>query len=145
LIIEGKGIRKVKALKAGTVELLFIFIFGVFHFALPFILTPNPNAKINLFVTLHISDFVLPGCFTLAIVSIIFYLTHNRYTAVLLAFLYSGGIVFHLLYFLGLVESVIIVPNNIILAVGIPVDALAVVATYDYYRRVRSIPMLLSN
>jgi hypothetical protein len=145
LIIEGKGIRKVKALKAGTVELLFIFIFGVFHFALPFILTPNPNAKINFFVTLHISDFVLPGCFTLAIVSIIFYLTHNRYTAVMLAFLYNGGIVFHLLYFLGLVESVIIVPNNIILAVGIPVDALAVVATYDYYRRVRSIPMLLSN
>jgi hypothetical protein len=126
----------VKALKAGTVELLFIFIFGVFHFALPFILTPNPNAKINLFVTLQISDFVFPGCFILAIVSIIFCVTHNRFPAVLLSFLYSGGIVFHTLYFLGLVESVVIVPNNIILAVGIPVDALAVVATYDYYRRV---------
>jgi hypothetical protein len=135
----------VKALKAGTVELLFIFIFGIFHFALPFILTPNPNAKINLFVTLQISDFVFPGCFILAIVSIIFCVTHNRYPAVLLSFLYSGGIVFHALYFLGLVESVIIVPNNMILAIGIPVDALAVVATYDYYRRVRSIPMLLPN
>ena len=125
-----------KALKAGTVESLFIVIFGVFHFVLPFILTPNPSTTINLFVTLHISDFVLPGCFTLAIVSIVFYVTHNRYPAVLLAFLYSGGIVFHMLYFLGLVESVIIVPNNIILAVGIPVDALSVVAIYDYYRRV---------
>lgn len=125
-----------KALKAGTVESLFIFIFGVFHFVLPFILTPNPSTTINLFVTLHISDFVLPGCFTLAIVSIVFYVTHNRYPAVLLAFLYSGGIVFHMLYFLGLVESVIIVPNNIILVVGITVDALSVVAIYDYYRRV---------
>jgi energy-coupling factor transporter transmembrane protein EcfT len=103
---------------------------------LPFVLTPNPSATINLFFTLHISDFVLPGCFTLAIVSIIFYKTHNRYPAVLLVFLYSGGIVFHILYFLGIVESVIIVPNNIILAVGIPVDALSVVAIYDYYRRV---------
>jgi hypothetical protein len=135
----------VKALKAGTVELVFIFIFGIFHFALPFILTPNPNAKINLFVTLNISDFVFPGCFALAIVSIIFSVTNSRYPAVLLAFLYSGGIVFHILYFLGLVESVIIVPNNIILAVGIPIDALAVVATYDYYCRVHSIPTLLPN
>jgi hypothetical protein len=135
----------VKALKAGTVELVFIFIFGVFHFALPFILTPNPNARINLFVRLNISDFVFPGCFALAIVSIIFSVTNSRYPAVLLAFLYSGGIVFHILYFLGLVESVIIVPNNIILAVGIPIDALAVVATYDYYRRVHSIPTLLPN
>jgi hypothetical protein len=135
----------VKALKAGTVELLFIFIFGVFHFALPFILIPNPNAKINLLVTLQISDFVFPGCFILAIVSIIFCVTHNRYPAGLLAFLYSGGIVFHTLYFLGLVESVVIVPTNIILVVGIPVDELAVVATYDYYRRVHSIPILLPN
>lgn len=134
-----------KALKAGTVELLFIFIFGVFHFALPFILTPNPNATINLLVSLQISNFVFPGCFTLAILSIIFCVTHNRYPAVLLAFLYSGGIVFHTLYFLGLVESVIIVPNNFILAVGIPVDALAVIFIYDYYRRVHSIPILLPN
>jgi hypothetical protein len=135
----------VKALKAGTLELLFIFIFGVFHFALPFVLTPNPNAKISLFVMLQVSDFVFPGCFILAIASIIFCVTHNRYSAVLLSFLYSGGIVFHTLYFLGVVESVVIVPTNIILAVGIPVDALAVVATYDYYRRVHLIPILLPN
>ena len=134
-----------KVLEVGTVESLFIFIFGVFHFALPFILTPNPSTTINLFVSLHISDFVLPGSFALAILSIIFYITHNRYPAILLAVLYGGGIVFHMLFFLGLADSVIIVPNNIILAAGIPIDALAVLAIYDYYSRVHSISMLLPN
>lgn len=123
-----------KALQARTIEAFFILFFGVFHFALPFILTPNPKTTINVLVTLHISDFVLPGCFALAIVSIIFYVRPNRYPATLLAFLYSGGIIFHSLYFLGLVSSVIVVPTNIILAAGIPIDAAAILAIYDYYR-----------
>lgn len=126
---------KVKALNARIAEALFILVFGAFHFAIPFILPPNTNTTINLFVTLHIADFVLPGCFTLAIVSIIFYLTSNRYPAALLAFLYSGGVIFHVLFFLGLVPTVIIVPNNIILVAGIVVDSLSIIAIYDYYRR----------
>jgi hypothetical protein len=130
-----RGTEKVKALNAGTVESLFILIFGVFHFALPFILTPNPNTTINVLVTLHISDFVVPGCFALAIFSVIFYVRPIRYLGLLLAFLYSGGITFHLLFFLGLVGSVIVVPTNLILAAGIPVDAVAILAVYDYYRR----------
>jgi hypothetical protein len=136
---------KVKALNARTAEALFILVFGAFHFAIPFILLPSIKTTINLFVTLHIADFVLPGCFTLAIVSIIFYVTSNRYSAALLAFLYSGGIIFHVLYFLGLVPPVIIVPNSIILVAGIVADALSIMAIYDYYRRVHFAFKLLPN
>ena len=124
-----------KALKVGTAEWLFILVFGVFHFALPFILIPNPNTTISLFVTLHISDFVLPGCFTLAVASLIFCVKPNRYPAALVVFLYGGGIIFHVLYFLGLFASVIVVPTNLLLAIGIIVDVAAILATYDNYRR----------
>jgi hypothetical protein len=134
-----------KILNVRVVEALFILVFGAFHFAIPFILPPNNNITINIFVTLHITDFVLPGCFILAVTSIVFYLTNNRYPAALLAFLYSGGIVFHVLYFLGIVPSVILVPNNIVLAAGIVVDSLSIITIYDYYRRGYVALKLLSN
>jgi hypothetical protein len=127
------------------VEALFILVFGASHFAIPFILPPNNNVTVNLFVTLHIADFVLPGCFILAVTSIVFYLTNNRYPAARLAFLYDGGVVFHVLYFLGAVPSVIIVPNDIVLAAGIVVDALSIITIYDYHRRGYVALKLLSN
>ena len=124
--------------KVASVEGLFILVFGIFHFAIPFILPPNFTANtigFSPFSFLHIADFVLPGTFTLGILSIIFLLTKNRYPAVLLAFLYFGGVTFHALYFLGVFPPVIIVPNSIFLIAGIALDLFSVIAIYDYYRR----------
>jgi hypothetical protein len=120
-------------MKISSVEASFILGFGIFHFAIPFILPPNFNAT-DLF-GLQIADFVLPGCFALAISAIAFYLTKSRYPAVLLAFFYCGGIIFHALYLSGLFPPVIIVPSNMLLVVGIVVDALSVAAICDFYRR----------
>ena len=128
-----------KHLKAATVEALFILGFGVFHFAIPFILPPNFSADTSLF-GVRIADFVLPGTFTVAISSILFYLTKNRYPAALLAFLYSGGIVFHLLYLSGVFPSVIVIPDKLILVVAVAVDAIAIAAVYDYHRRADLLP-----
>ena len=128
-----------QTLKVATLEALFILGFGAVHFAIPFILPPNFNTTTNLFATLHIADFVLPGTFTLAILSIVFYVTKNRYPAALLIFLYSGGIVFHVLYLSGVFPPVIIVPDRLILVLGIVVDALSTMTIYDYYRRVHSL------
>ena len=123
-------------MKTATLELIFLLIFGVFHFAVPFILPPNFHAT-NLF-GLQIADFVLPGCFALAILSIVFSLTGNRYPAALLAFLYSGGITFHALYLVGLFSPVIVVPTKMLLVIGIIIDGVSIIAIYDYYRRVHS-------
>jgi hypothetical protein len=112
-------------------EALFILGFGIFHFAIPFVLPPNFNST-NLFGFLPIGDFVLPGCFTLAIVSIILYLTRNWYPAALLAFLYGGGIAFHALYLSGLFPPVIVVPSKLTLVAGIIFDSLSIVAIYDF-------------
>jgi hypothetical protein len=83
-----------------TLEALFILIFGIFHFAVPFILPPN-YANTGFIAGLQVADFVIPGCFTLAIISIIVFITKNRYAAVALSFLYGGGVVFHGLYLSG--------------------------------------------
>lgn len=121
-------------MKTTTLELIFLLIFGVFHFAIPFILPPNFHAT-NLF-GLQIADFVLPGCFTLAILTIVFFLTRNRYPAALLAFMYSGGITFHALYLASLFPPVIVVPTRILLVIAIIIDGVSIVAIYDCYRRV---------
>ncbi len=123
-------------LNVKTAEVLFILGFGVFHFALPFIFSPNFGMA-NLFGFLRIADFVLPGCFALAIVSIVFYVVKSRYLAALLAFLYGGGIIFHVLFLSGLFPSVIIVPTSLISVAGIVIDSLCIMAIYDYYRRVQ--------
>ena len=94
------------------------------------------SSNTTLFGVLRIAYFVLPGSFTVAISSILFYLTRNRYPAALLAFLYGGGIVFHLLYLSGVFPSILVVPDKLILVAGIVVDALSITAIYDYYRRV---------
>ncbi len=123
--------------KIVSVEAGFLLVFGVFHFAIPFLLPPNALAASNssVFSTLHITDFVLPGTFALAILSLVFLYTKNRYPAAGLAFLYGGGIVLHTLFFLGFVPAVLIVPSPLLLAFGILLDALAIVAIYDYLQR----------
>lgn len=123
-----------------TLKALFILGFGIFHFVLPFILQPNFTAINTLFSTLHIAYLVIPGCLILGISSIIFYLTKNRYSAIVLIFLYCGGIVLHSLYLSGVFPSVIVVPDGFILAIGIMVDALTISLIYDYYRRFRMLP-----
>ncbi len=123
-----------------TLEALFILGFGIFHFALPFILPPNFTVGTTLFATLYIGYLVIPGCLILGISSIIFYLSKNRYSAILLIFLYCGGIVLHFLYLTGLFPSVVVVPDGLILAIGIVVDALTISLIYDYYRRFRMLP-----
>jgi hypothetical protein len=118
-------------------EFAFILVFGVFHFAIPFLLPPNiAGAETSAaFSSLHITDFVLPGAFALAILTLIFLYTKNLVSAGLLAFLYFGGIVLHLLFFLGIVPAVLVVPSPAILVGGIFLDALAIAAIYDIFRR----------
>jgi hypothetical protein len=82
---------------------------------------------------------VLPGAFALAIISLIFVFTKNLLPGVLLAFLYLGGIVFHVLFFLGLVPPVVLVPSPLLLAGGIVLDALAIAAVFDVWRRKRTV------
>jgi hypothetical protein len=134
----------VKALNVKTAEVLFILGFGVFHFALPFIFSPNFNMA-NLFGFLRITDFVLPGSFALAILSIVFCVTNSRYPAALLAFLYGGGIVFHALFLSGQFPPMVVVPTSLVLVAGIVIDALSIIAIYDYYHRVQFNQRLLSN
>jgi hypothetical protein len=114
-----------------TLEALFILIFGIFHFAVPFILPPN-YANTGFIAGLQVADFVIPGCFTLAIISIIVFITKNRYAAVALSFLYGGGVVFHSLYLSGAFPRVIIAPSKLLLVAGMILDALAIVAIYQY-------------
>ena len=128
-----------RALKLASLEATFILVFGVFHFAIPFILPPNFSGGTTLFAILPLADFVLPGCFALAILSILFYATKNRYPAAVLAFLFGGGITFHVLYLSGVFPPVIVVPDRLFLVFGIVIDVLAIFAVYDYYRRLHSL------
>jgi hypothetical protein len=124
-----------KTPKTSSSELLFILIFGLFHFAVPFILPPNFAVDTSIFGALRIADFVFPGTFIVAVASILFYATRNRYPGALLVFLYGGGITFHLLYLSGVFPSVLLIPSPLILVAGVAVDALAIAATYDILRR----------
>jgi hypothetical protein len=126
-------------LKIASFEAGFILIFGIFHFGIPFLLPPNATvaSESSVFSSLHITDFVLPGTFSLAILSLVFLYTKNRYPAAGLVFLYAGGIVLHALFFAGLVPAVLVVPSSLLLALGIVLDALAIAAIYDYLKRKR--------
>jgi hypothetical protein len=112
-------------------EAFFILIFGAAHFAIPFLLPPNLEST-TLWV-LPIGYFVLPGCFAVAISSILYFATKNRAAGAVLAFLYGGGIFFHALYLSGLFPSVLIVPSPAISVGGIIIDSLAIAAIYDFY------------
>jgi len=117
-------------------EFYFILLFGVAHFALPFLLPPNFIADTTL-LGMRIADFVLPGCFAVAISAILYAATKNIVPGAVLAFLYLGGITFHALYLSGVFPSVLTVPSPLIPIGGIVIDVLSVAAIIDYYRRVR--------
>lgn len=121
-------------MNTSRLEAFFILGFGVFHFAIPFLLPPNYNAP-TLF-GLQIADFVLPGCFLLAASAIAFFASKNPFCGGLLVFLYCGGITFHILYLSGLFPSVLVVPTRLLLVGGIVLDALSIFVVVDYYRRV---------
>jgi hypothetical protein len=125
-----------KHLQISNLEAVFIVGFGVFHFAIPFLLPPNFASDTTILGGLRIADFVLPGTFLVAITSLLFYFTKNRYPAAVLVFLYGGGIIFHLLYLSGVFPAVLTVPSPWILAAGIVVDALTIWACIDYYHRI---------
>ena len=121
--------------KIVLLQAIFILGFGIFHFTLPFILSPNFDAT-GVLAGLHIAEFVLPGCFVLAFSCIIFYVTKNVYAGILLAFFYCGGIFFHILFIAGFLPPVIIFPSKLVPVLGIVVDGLSVMTIYDYYHRV---------
>ncbi|MGD6851131.1 MAG: hypothetical protein ACQCN6_03630 [Candidatus Bathyarchaeia archaeon] len=125
------------SMSIARLEALFILVFGLAHFAIPFLLPPNFVAETVVFGFLRIADFVLPGCFAVALSAIAYYATRNIVPAAVLAFLYLGGITFHLLYLLGVFPSVLTVPSPWISVGGIIIDVLSVWAIFDYYRRVR--------
>ena len=133
-----------KILKVATLEALFVLGFGIFHFALPFVLPPNFNST-SLFGFIPLGYFVIPGCFTLAAMSIVFFFKRNQYLAVLLALLYSGGITFHALYISGLFPPVLVVPTRLTLVGGIVIDSWAIFAIYDCSRRVPLISSLIGD
>jgi hypothetical protein len=124
-----------KPISIARLEAFFILIFGLAHFAIPFLLPPNFVSETTVLGVLPIADFVLPGCFIVAISAILYYVTKNRYPGAFLAFLYCGGIFFHALYLSGLFPSVLVVPSPLISIGGIIIDALSIGAIYDYYHR----------
>ncbi len=126
-----------RALSIATVEAVFILVFGVIHFAIPFVLPPNFIAETTVWGSLRIADFVLPGCFAVAISAILYFGTRNSIPGAVLAFLYGGGIAFHALYLAGIFPSVLVVPSPVISIGGIIIDAISIIAIFDYYRRIR--------
>jgi hypothetical protein len=128
---------KVKTASLATAEAAFILVFGVIHFAIPFILPPNTMAETTIFGSLRIADFVAPGCYAVAISAILYFATKNLIPGAVLAFLYAGGITFHLLYLVGVFPSVLVVPSPVISIGGIIIDAASIVVIVDCYRRVR--------
>jgi hypothetical protein len=128
-----------KNLKLTQVEGAFILLFGVFHFTLPFLLPPNFTSNTTIFGGLRIADFVVPGVVAVGVCAILYVWSKNRYPAGLLAFLYAGGITFHVFYLEGLFPSVLLVPSPFISAAGIIVDVLSILAIYNYYRRIHRV------
>lgn len=125
-----------------TAEWAFILIFGLFHLLVPFIAPPNFLAAIIpiyiLFFELHIVDFVIPGSIALAVLSVIFVYTKNRYVMAALIFEYLGGAFFHALYLIGILPGpILLIPYNLFLAsaFGLFIDVFTTVVIYDFYRR----------
>jgi hypothetical protein len=128
-----------RTLNIVALESVFILAFGLAHFAIPFLLPPNFIAETTIWGFLRIADFVLPGCFAVAISATAYYATKNIFPGAVLAFLYGGGIVFHALYLSGIFPPVLIVPTQLVLAGGIIIDALSIGAIFDYYRRIHKL------
>jgi hypothetical protein len=124
-------------LSIATAEAAFILIFGLVHFAIPFVLPPNLVAETTVFGSIRIADLVLPGCFAVAISALLYFGTRNIIPGAVLAFLYAGGITFHALYLAGLFPSVLTITSPSVPIGGIIIDAASIIAIFDYYRRIR--------
>lgn len=124
-------------LSIATAEAAFILIFGLAHFAIPFVLPPNFIAETTVFGSIRIADLVLPGCFVVAISAVLYFGTKNIIPGAVLAFLYAGGITFHSLYLAGLFPSVLTISSPMIPIGGIIIDTASIIAIFDYYRRIR--------
>jgi hypothetical protein len=118
-----------------SLERYFVLIFGVAHFAIPFILPPNLMGDTSILNFLRIADFVLPGCLAVALLAIVCYFKSKMTVGFSLAFLYGGGILFHLLYLFGLFPSVLLVPNSWISVGGIVLDVLSIFAILDVTKK----------
>ena len=112
-------------------DALFIASFGALHFFVPFLLPPNfSNTSIFAYS-------VIPGSLTLATLSLVYYLTKNRYPGFFLSFLYAGGVLFHAMYFFGVFPAILTIPEALLpfLSVGVVLDTLSILTIFDYYRR----------
>lgn len=110
-------------------DALFIVCFGVLHFAIPFVLPPNfANTSIFAYA-------VTPGAISLAILSLVYYFTKNRFFGFFLSFFYAGGVLFHALFLLGFFPAILIVPSGLVLAGGLVLDVLVIASIVDFYRR----------
>jgi hypothetical protein len=110
-------------------DALFIVVFGVIHFAIPFVLPPN-LANTSIF-----GYAASPGAIILGILSLVYYFSKNRFAGVFLSFLYAGGIFFHALFLSGVFPAILIVPNASVLVVGLVLDVLVILTIIDFYRR----------
>jgi hypothetical protein len=135
-VLKNFGEPNLRHLNIATLEAFFILIFGIVHFAVPFILSPNFIAQTTIWGSLRIADFVLPGCFAVAISAIVYFAIKNIIPGSVLAFLYAGGITFHALYLAGIFPSVLVIPNPSVPVGGIAIDAVSIVTIFDYYRRI---------
>jgi hypothetical protein len=110
-------------------DALFIVCFGVLHFGIPFVLPTN-------FVNTSIFAYAAaPGAILLAILSLVYYFTKNRYSGFFLSFLYAGGVFFHALFLAGVFPSILIVPSTWVLVVGLVLDVLVILTIVDFYLR----------
>jgi hypothetical protein len=127
----------------------FILGFGVFHLFVPLLAPPNFLTAIvpvySLFGILQLVDLVIPGCIVLALLSIAFIYTENRYVMAALIFMYLGGTVSHALYFAGVLPPLLTLPGPSYLAFGIFIDTFTSVVIYDYYRRIHSTPKMIKQ
>jgi hypothetical protein len=137
--LKSFGENKMRAwtVSIATAEAAFILIFGLVHFAIPFVLPPNFIAETTVFGSIRIADLVLPGCFAVAISALLYFGTKNIIPGAVLAFLYAGGITFHALYLAGLFPSVLTISSPMVPIGGIIIDAASIIAIFDYYRRIR--------
>jgi len=112
---------------------LFILGFGVCHFLFPFMFQPNQAFDI-IFLGIQLANLVIPGSIILAFLSIVFYYFKDRYSMTVLAFMYLCGAFFHILFILGIIPSIIIVPQGSALAFGAFIDIFAAIIILDYFR-----------
>ena len=115
---------------------LFILGFGVCHFLFPFMFQPNQAFDI-IFLGIQIANLVIPGSIILAFLSIVFYYFKDMYSMTVLAFMYLCGAVGHILFLLGIIPPLLIIPLDSALFLGAVLDIGTPIIILDYGRRHR--------